>query len=169
MAINLKGKNLTLTLTSAFLLHLPLTSANRWPLAQARCFFNASLSSSTYFQETMLGLPPPHNKSPRTAFNRPDLLTTPLLKPITECMSQSKDAFKVMQGYIDHLAFNFVKPGKWRFGKGRGGACVILTICEIASRAEFRLYVFVPLDDITSLFLIHSFPSSYFLTHAHSR
>jgi hypothetical protein len=87
-------------------------SVNRWPLAQARCFFNASLSSSTYFQETILGLPPPHNKSPRPQFNRPELLTTPLLRPITECMSQSKDALKVMQGYIDHLAFDFVKPGK---------------------------------------------------------
>jgi len=91
----------------------PSPSANRWPLAQARCFFNASLSSSTYFQEKILGLPPPHNKSPRPQFNRPELLITPLLKPINECMSQSKDALKVMQGYIDHLAFNFVKPGKW--------------------------------------------------------
>eukprot|EP00624_Nannochloropsis_granulata_P000766 evm.model.NODE_13100_length_6470_cov_25.108656.1 len=69
-------------------------------------------------------------------------------------MSQSKDALEVMQGYIDHLAFNFVKPIVEEEVINKNGGLVVTRSVEswLTGREEPILKLSLEPDDPRILF-----------------
>ena len=93
----------------------PPISKARWSLRQTKCLFDTVLrkTDADFFAESLLGLPPSPNKTPRKPFlhaQAPMTATVEASKAaLQECMV-SEDAWAVMQGYLDYLGQRFVAP-----------------------------------------------------------
>ena len=102
----------------------------RWSLKQTQCFFDTVLTKTDgdFFSETLLGLPPAPNKTPRKPFTSkasPDAALQQASKTALQACLVSKDGWAVMQGYLNYLAKVFVAPYMQEQVLGQNGGLVV--------------------------------------------